>query len=141
MLRKSLYGLKQASREWHAKLVEELINLDFLQSKNDYNFFIKKTIGKVCTAAVYVDDVILIRDDDYAIQELKVHQDTLFGINDMGALHYFLRIDVKCTDKGIILSQQKFVRKILEESSLDLQQNACTHLPVHLKLCMTDGDL
>ena len=63
LLRKSLYGLKQASGEWHAKLVEELIHLDFVQSKNDYSLFIKKTNGKMCIAAVYVDDVILTGDD------------------------------------------------------------------------------
>lgn len=71
LLRKSLYGLKQASGEWHAKLVEELIHLDFVQSKNDYSLFIKKTNGKMCIAAVYVDDVILTGDDEVAIQELK----------------------------------------------------------------------
>lgn len=62
-LNKSLYGLKQASRQWFAKLVEELNTQGFLQSKNDYNLFIKKTDHHITLAAVYIDDIILTGTD------------------------------------------------------------------------------
>ena len=42
-LNKTLYGLKQASREWNAKLVAELLQQGFMQSKLDYSLFIHKS--------------------------------------------------------------------------------------------------
>ena len=62
LLRKSIYGLKQASREWHGKLVEELLCQGFQQSKNDYSLFIRRHNGKMCIAAIYFDDVVLTRE-------------------------------------------------------------------------------
>ena len=59
LLKKSLYGFKQASRKWHEKLVIELNTLSFIQSKNDYSLFIKNQNNIITIMAVYVDDILL----------------------------------------------------------------------------------
>ena len=58
-LRKSLYGLKQASRQWFTKLKDTLLSLGFIQSKNDYSLFLNKTSTNITILAVYVDDILL----------------------------------------------------------------------------------
>ena len=42
-LKKSLYGLKQSSRQWFSKLTIELSHQGYTQSKNDYSVFTKQT--------------------------------------------------------------------------------------------------
>lgn len=68
---KSLYGLKQASRQWFTKLVGELNPRNFHQSKNDYSLFIKHNEGSSTVIAVYVDDIIVTGEDLLENRDLK----------------------------------------------------------------------
>jgi len=56
-LQKSLYALKQASRQWHSKLADFLKNQGYTQSKNDYSLFLKSSPPHLTIVAVYVDDI------------------------------------------------------------------------------------
>lgn len=138
---KPLYGLKQASRQWFAKLMGALLHQGFQQSKNDYSLFIKHRNGKITILAVYVDDIIVTRDDSETIGGIKEHLNDIFSIKDLGQLSYFLGIEVGYTDKGITLSQNKFTRELLEEAGLKEFRTVVTPLPINLKLTAKEGDL
>lgn len=70
-LKKLLYGLKQASRQWFAKLVAALVLEGYTQSKNDYNLFIKIHGNFITIDDVYVDDMIIIGNDIDSINYLS----------------------------------------------------------------------
>jgi len=89
-LTKSLYGLKQASIHWFAKLSSFLLNLGFIQSISDYSLFTHKTASTFITLLVYVDDVILAGNSMDIINKTKTLLHQTFRIKDLGKLKYFL---------------------------------------------------
>ena len=141
LLKKSIYGLKQASRQWFAKLVSELISQGFKQSKNDYSLFTKDQNGSFTIAAVYVDDIILTGNNLIVITQLKAHLNRVFSIKDLGKLHYFLGIEVGYLPRGIALTQHKFTAELLQSSKLQNYKPTVTPLPQNLKLHQDEGDL
>ncbi|XP_019105475.2 uncharacterized mitochondrial protein AtMg00810-like [Beta vulgaris subsp. vulgaris] len=140
-LNKSLYGLKQASRQWFQKLNSALLSQGFLQSKNDYSLFIKKESADITILVVYVDDIIITGTNLATIDSLKAYLHTTFSIKDLGKLHYFLGIEVLTTSDGFILSQHKFTKELLQDSGLTFQKKTSTPLPTHVKLLVDEGEL
>ena len=123
LLKKFLYGLKQASMQWHSKLLENRKFLGFYQSKNDYFLFIKRNQNHIIIIAVYVDDILVTR--------LKKHLDTIFTIKDIGILHYFLGIEVNYIPEGIVLTQSKFAKELLKESRISTFKKVVRPLPMN----------
>ena len=58
-LTKSLYGWKQAPRQWNAKLSEALLRFQFKQSEHDHSLFTKQTPARPLFVLIYVDDMLI----------------------------------------------------------------------------------
>lgn len=117
-LDKSLYGLKQASRQWNAKLTNFLLQCGYTQSKADYSLFIKSSQGYFTAVLVYVDDLILAGDNIDEIESLKKKLDDKFSIKDLGMLKFFLGFEIARSNKGIVLYQRKYALDLLKDSGL-----------------------
>ena len=66
---------------------------------------------------VYVNDIILTRDNTGEVERLKVLA-TEFEVKDLGQMRYFLRMEVARSRKGISISQRKYVLDLLTETSM-----------------------
>lgn len=72
MLKKSIYGLKQSSRQWYIKFGESLAKLGFYRSLYDSCVFIKNESGKALTyLLLYVDDMLIFGPDAEQIRKTK----------------------------------------------------------------------
>ena len=103
-LQKSLYGLKQASRQWFSKFSSTLVGLGFVQSKLDYSLFTKVYKSAFVALLVHVDDIVIASNDPIAISNLIVLLNFSFKLKDLGSLKFFLGLEVSQSSKGISIS-------------------------------------
>ena len=140
-LRKSLYGLRQASRQWYEKLSKVLLDCGFTQSQADFSLFTKKKQdGHFTTLLIYVDDMLLTGDDRAEINSVKKVLDDLFRIKDLGPLKFFLGLEVARSSRGISLCQRKYVLELLESAGLLGCRPISTPMDSNLKLQRDDGN-
>ncbi|CAM8966871.1 unnamed protein product [Rhodiola kirilowii] len=128
---KSLYGLKQASRQWFAKFSSSLVDFGFQSSLNDYSLFTLTRGSVFLILLVYVDDVIITGNSEETISEVKQFIHEKFRIKDLGQLKFFLGLEVARSTDGIFLHQQKYALELLEEHNLTDCKPAKT--PMRLK--------
>ncbi|GJR92370.1 ribonuclease H-like domain-containing protein [Tanacetum coccineum] len=134
MLNKSLYGLKQAPRQWHAKLTKALVENGFVQSKFDYSLFTKKYDDVFITLLVYVNDIVITRNNLFEIEKFKLFLKSKFQIKDLEKLKYFLGIKVLDNKDGICLSQRKYCLELLHEYGLLAAEHVDIPLPENTTL-------
>lgn len=74
-LRRSLYGPKQSPRDWFGHFNSALIQFGMTRQEADnvVFFFLHSSAGRRMFLVVYIDDIIITRDDTKSIQRLKTH--------------------------------------------------------------------
>ncbi|PKI72597.1 hypothetical protein CRG98_006974 [Punica granatum] len=75
-LHKSLYGLRQASRNWFSKFAEALRHYGFIQSGADHSLFIFNRGNIFLGVLVYVDDLIIVGNNASHCESFKGYLDS-----------------------------------------------------------------
>ena len=140
-LKKSLYGLKQANRQWFDKLSTYLQGVGFKQSYVDTSLFTHHTASTTTSLLVYVDDIIITGNDKKFIDHIKHQLDLTFSIKDLGPIHYYLGIECLRNNTGMVLTQRKYAIELLKEAKMLHVKPAATPLDPNIKLNKTDGEL
>ena len=139
-LQKSLYGLKQSSRAWFSKFSEVIKKFGMQKSKSDHFVFYRNSQAGIILLVVYVDDIIITRDDMAGISSLKYFLHGQFHTKDLGMLKYFLGVELMRSKRGIFLSQRKYVLDLLSETG-KLAEKPCQS-PMAQSLHLTrEGEL
>ena len=117
-LRKSLYGLKQASRQWYKRFSSVLLGANYIQSPADNTLFVKHTSSSFVAVLVYVDDILIASNDNAAVASLQVLLRSEFKIKDLGQARFFLGLEIARSAEGISVCQRKYTLNLLEDSGL-----------------------
>jgi len=112
-LNKALYGLKQAPGAWYSHIDNYLVKLGFTRRNVDPNLYFKVVQSMPLILVLYVDSLFLIGN-----QILMVHGKrelaSEFEMKDLGMMQLFLGLEVSQRPSETILSQGKYVVKLLE---------------------------
>ena len=138
-LKKSLYGLKQSPRCWNKSFKEFMISQGFQQSAADPCVFIRNVNGQLAIVAVHVDDLILLTETEQEMIDLKASLAARFKMKDMGKLHYCLGVNIKTMDGVLQMSQEQYIKKILNKYKLQDCKPVSTPMDVNVKLMKDDG--
>lgn len=115
LLKKSIYGLKQASRVWNEKLRGVLISAGFKCSSLDACIFFKINESGMIFIAVYVDDVLYFTNSISLKTDLKSILTKNFKMKDLGIAEYRVGLHIsRDKAKGIVyLDQSKYIAQVL----------------------------
>lgn len=116
-LQKSLYGLKQAGRQWNLKLDETLKRFGLTKSKMDPCIYFNSDLSLI--VAIYVDDLLLFWKNDVVRDQMKKAMNTAFKMKDMGSAKVCLNINIHQSDGVIELDQTAYIKKILQRFNME----------------------
>jgi hypothetical protein len=94
-LDKALYGLRQAPCTWNAKLDETLVALGFSHNASEHAVYARGEGASRLLVGVYVDDLIITRNDASKIAKFKREMSARFKMSDLGLLCFYLGIEVR----------------------------------------------
>ncbi|EOY21344.1 Cysteine-rich RLK (RECEPTOR-like protein kinase) 8, putative [Theobroma cacao] len=98
-LKKSLYGLKQAYRQWYLKFDEIVTSMGSEENKVDKCIYLKISDSKFIFLMLYVDDILLSSNDVGLLHETKKLLSKNFNMKDLGDASFVLGIKI-CRDKS-----------------------------------------
>uniref|UniRef100_A0A6N2N1V2 Uncharacterized protein n=1 Tax=Salix viminalis TaxID=40686 RepID=A0A6N2N1V2_SALVM len=113
-LKKTVYGLKQSPKAWFGRFTKAMILIGYRQSQRNHILFIKHSNSREVTILiVYVNDIIITKDD--FMERDKLRKRLSVECKKLERLKYFLSIEVAHSEKGIFISQQKYIYYLLKE--------------------------
>ena len=113
----------------------------YKQSQGDHTLFIKHSIsGRVVVLIVYVDDIIVTRNDEKEKNTLKQCLAKEFEIKDLGKLKHFFGIEVARSKQGIFISQHKYDIDLLREIGMMTSKPIATTIEQNHRLSEALGE-
>ncbi len=113
-LQKSLYGLKQSPRAWNQKVDAFLKRIEFMKSEADPSVYVAQVGDVKFFIVVYVNDLILVWNDQNKLLQIKEELSQKFEMKDLGELHFFLGMEVERNrdEKLLRINQIKYLKEI-----------------------------
>ena len=114
--KRSIYGLKQASRQWNLKFHQVMLKYGFTMMEEDHCVYFKRSNNHLVILSLYVDDILIAGNDKQLIDVTKKWLSSNFEMKDMGEASYVLGVKIlRDRSKCLLgLSQETYIKKMLQ---------------------------
>ncbi|XP_023765785.2 secreted RxLR effector protein 161-like [Lactuca sativa] len=102
-------------------------------------YFRKQGDAGIMLVSLYVDDMIYTGSSKELIYQFKMEMMKTFEMTDLGKLHYFLGIDIKQTNTGIFIAQEKYVSDMLKGLNMENIEPVTTPMNTNEKITCEDA--
>ncbi|CAI7863047.1 unnamed protein product [Closterium sp. NIES-53] len=142
-LRRPVYGLRQAPREWHDTLRTTLAALGFAPSTADPSLFLRTdTSLPPFYILVYVDDLVFATADTTGLAYVKSELQKRHTCTDLGELRSYLGLQITRdrARRTITLTQSHMVQQVLQRFGFTYSSPQATPLPTRHSLSALPSD-
>ncbi|CAI5938319.1 unnamed protein product [Closterium sp. NIES-64] len=142
-LRRPVYGLRQAPREWHDTLRTTLAALGFAPFTADPSLFLRTdTSLPPFYILVYVDDLVFATADTAGLAYVKSELQKRHTCTDLGELRSYLGLQITRdrARRTITLTQSHMVQQVLQRFGFTYSSPQATPLPTRHSLSALPSD-
>ncbi|CAI7881655.1 unnamed protein product [Closterium sp. NIES-53] len=142
-LRRPVYGLRQAPREWHDTLRTTLAALGFAPSTADPSLFLRTdTPLPPFYILVYVDDLVFATADTAGLAHVKSELQKRHTCTDLGELRSYLGLQMTRdrAQRTITLTQSHMVQQVLQRFDFTYSSPQATPLSTRHSLSALPSD-
>nr|GFB91328.1 hypothetical protein [Tanacetum cinerariifolium] len=82
-LKRFIYGLKQASRQWNKQFDDEIKKFGFTQNRDEPYVYIKASGSNITFLILYVDDILIMGNIIPMLQSVKTYLGKCFAMKDL----------------------------------------------------------
>ncbi|GJW60707.1 retrotransposon protein, putative, ty1-copia subclass [Tanacetum coccineum] len=140
-LKRSIYGLKQASRQWNKRFDDEIKKFGFTQNRNEPYVYLKASGSNVTFLILYVDDILIMGNNISMLQDVKSYLRRCFAMKNLGEAAYILGIKIyRDRSRRLIgLCQCAYIEKILKRFHMENSKRGSIPMKEKLRLSKSHG--
>lgn len=134
LLKRAIYGLKQASRACYEKVHSILVELKFRRSESEHCVYYKLNDKSIVIIALYVDDFLIFSNDEDQKNKLEQALMNEFEIKGLGEAKHVLWMRIRRTKDAIVVDQTKYIEQVLSKLNMTDCKSVGTPLEAGKKL-------
>jgi Reverse transcriptase (RNA-dependent DNA polymerase) len=130
-LKKGLYGLRQAGRQWYLTLHDAYTSLNYKRCESDWSVYTRIRQSEITMCATSVDDILLATNGEETSNTATRELNSKFTLTDGGNAEWLLGCRItRWREKRVLkLDQEQFIIRILREFNMEYCNSTVTPCP------------